>query len=89
MIKSIIAISLSIALLSFQAGCVTRYSPYYLPPLSEEERERLGTIGIVSADFVPEPKLFTLSRGRVKGAVETTQRQEPKGKLFPVGKTAG
>lgn len=66
-IKSIIAISISVALLSFQIGCAAR--PYQLPlPLSEEERERLGTIGIVSADFVPETKLFTYARGRVSGA---------------------
>jgi hypothetical protein len=68
-IKSIIAISLSIALLSFQSGCASL--PYQIPPpLAEQERSRLGTIGIVSADFIPEPKLFTYSRGRVRGAAE-------------------
>jgi hypothetical protein len=68
-IKSIIAISISVALLSFQTGCAAR--PYQLSqPLSEGERERLGTIGIVSADFVPETKLFTYARGRVKGAAK-------------------
>jgi hypothetical protein len=75
----------------FQAGCAKRYAPYFLPPpLSEEERERLGTIGIVSADFVPEPKFFTLARGRVKGAAEGMVFENSKGAggppiFFPSG----
>ncbi|MCL4476490.1 MAG: hypothetical protein M1508_09735 [Nitrospirae bacterium] len=78
-IKTVIAISLSIALLSFQAGCAARAAhPYQLPPpLSEEERARLGTMGVVSANFVPEAMLFTYARGRVSGAA--------KGMVFEAG----
>jgi hypothetical protein len=68
-LKRFTVVFLSIALLLFQVGCATH--PYHLPPpLSEEERARLGTIGIVSADFVPETQLFTCTRGRVSGAAK-------------------
>lgn len=54
----------------FQTGCATQ-PPYKLPPpLSEEVRARLGTVGVVSADFVPETRLFAHSRGRVSGATK-------------------
>jgi hypothetical protein len=63
------AASLLISLLLFQTGCAVRSETYHLsPPLSEIERARLGTIGIVSADFAPETKLFAHSGGRVSGA---------------------
>lgn len=92
MFKSIIAISLSIAILSCQAGCA-RNVPYYLPPpLSEEERASLGTIGIVSADFVPEPKLFTYARGRVRGAAKGMTFETDTGGppiIFPSGHGSG
>jgi hypothetical protein len=71
-LECLTAVSISIVLLLSQAGCALHTPhPYQLPPpLSEEERARLGMIGIVSADFVPETKFFAHARGRVKGATE-------------------
>jgi len=72
-------VSLSIVLLLFQTGCAARtpHPPQPPPPLSEEERARLGTIGIVSANFVPETRLFTLARGRVRGAAKGMAFESP------------
>jgi hypothetical protein len=68
-LKLFTIVSLSIALLLFQSGCAAH--PYQLPPpLSEEERARLGTIGVVSANFVPETTLFAYAKGRVSGAAK-------------------
>jgi hypothetical protein len=71
-LKRFIAVSVTIALLLFQVGCAAKLPlPYQLPrSLSEEARARLGTISIVSADFVPETKFFAYSRGRVSGGTK-------------------
>jgi len=82
-LERLIAVFLSIVLLLFQAGCADL--PYRLPPpLSEEARARLGTIGIVSANFAPETKLFTYARGRVRGAAEGMAFERRGGPAFGV-----
>jgi len=64
----LIALFLLIAFLSFETSC-TR--PYLLPPpLSEGTRAKLGNIGIVSADFLPQSELFTFAKGRISGAAK-------------------
>lgn len=61
---------LALSLLSFQYGCAQL--PYRLPPpMSEAHRSRLGTIGVVAADFAPKAVLLTQSRGKVKGTAKS------------------
>lgn len=82
-LRRIIATFLPIALISFQYGCAEL--PYRLPPpLSEAQREELGTIAVVAADFAPQAALFTHSWGRVKGAAKgMTFDHEGGGVAFP------
>jgi len=86
-LKRLIAVSVTIALLLFQVGCAAQLPlPYQLPPpLSEEKRARLRTVGVVSADFVPETKFFAYSRGRVSGAAKgmTFEKGTPPA-FFPI-----
>jgi hypothetical protein len=45
------------------SGCVTNPDQYAIPPpLSKAVREELGTVGIVSAGFVPKAKIRKLNR---------------------------
>ena len=62
--RSLTVILISFALLVTQFGCAT--IPVPPPPLSEETRATLGTIGIVSARFIPEVKLQK-PRGKMSG----------------------
>ena len=69
--ERLIAVLLSISFLLLQTGCLAHSDIYQIPPpLSETARARLGTIGIVSADFVPEARFFAHSSGRVIGATQ-------------------
>jgi hypothetical protein len=56
-LPQMVAIVLSIVLLIGQFGCATSKSKPYTPPvLSEETREKLGTVGLVSVGFPPSPE---------------------------------
>jgi hypothetical protein len=66
--QRLIALFLLIAFLSFESSCSR---PYLLPsPLSEGTRAKLGNIGIISSEFLPESELFTFAKGRVSGAAK-------------------
>lgn len=76
-IRSLTVIFIFFALLVAQFGCAT--IPVSPPPLSEEARAKLGTIGVVSAVFIPESNLFPFAKGHISGAA----------KGLAVGTTAG
>jgi hypothetical protein len=68
--QRLIALFLLIAFLSFETSC-TRPYPYLLPPsLSEGTKAKLGNIGIVSSEFLPNSELFTFAKGRISGAAK-------------------
>lgn len=54
-----------LALLILQLGCA--WSGELPPPPSEELRTHLGTIGVVSVQFMPEVEILTPARGWVRG----------------------
>lgn len=57
-LSKFVVIWLSVSLLIMQVGCMPK--PYQLPPpLSEDVRSRLGTIGVVSAQFQPKGEFLT------------------------------
>jgi hypothetical protein len=65
------AIWLSMALLIVQMGCAIPPPNNRLPaPLSEHVRSRLGTIGIVSARFIPQSDFHTFAKGELRGAAK-------------------
>lgn len=52
--------------------------------MSEAHRSRLGTIGVVAADFAPKAVLLTQSRGKVKGAAKSIADEIGGGTFFPI-----
>jgi hypothetical protein len=54
-----------VALLLLQLGCA--WSGELPPPPSEELRAHLGTIGVVSVQFMPEVEILTPAKGWVRG----------------------
>lgn len=67
-ITHLIIIWLCVSILLGQLGCAPRYQ--LPPPVSEETRARLVTIGVVSAQFIPDTELFTFAKGRISGAAK-------------------
>lgn len=71
-------------LLLAPVGCAS--APYMLPPPpSEQVRAQLGTIGVVSAPFVPEAEFQTPARGAASGAGRGVATGAAKGFEFGAG----
>lgn len=68
--RSALTAWLCLALAVGLPGCSNlRYLQGILPmPLSEQERPRLGVVGVAKARFQPEPKFDTFAKGRGSGA---------------------
>ena len=82
-------IVLSIIFIIVQGGCGARPRPYqFQPPLSEEERAKLGTIGVVSARFVPEVE-FHRSSTKGVGAAKGVAGGAPAGAMMGAAAGAG
>lgn len=84
--NKLIVVCLILPLIIGQSGCAVP-KPYALPPpLSEAVREKLGTIGIVSADFTPKAEIC---KPMGKGAGAATGAGEGAAEMILGGASTG